>query len=132
MQAHTRSFLLFLTGLATVLFLFLVALAATDPAGNLVLVSAEFAEGTSGRVVTGMVENRTARVFRRVRAQFDLLSDDGRLLGRTTARVDSVLAGQTWRFEVPVQAPGAVALRGTVASPDNRRPAWLGGCSTTC
>lgn len=131
MQAHTRWYVAFLGALASIVALFVATLFATDPAHNLVLVSAEFAEGTSGRVVTGMVENKTDRVFSRVSAQFVLLTDDGRIVGRTTARVDTLAGRQTWQFQAPVQAPGAVRLKGVVTSPDNRRPVWLGGCTTS-
>ena len=131
MQSHMRSYLGFLSALATIVVLFVATLFATDPADNLVLVSAEFAEGTSGRVVTGMVENKTDRAFSRVSAQFDLLNDDGRVVGRATARVDTLAGRQTWQFQAPVRAPGAVRLKGVVTSPDNRRPVWLGGCTKT-
>lgn len=132
MQTHTRWYLAFLALLATIVIAFVATLAATDPDHNLVLVSAEIADGTSGRVVAGMVENRTSRSYSRVRAQFDLLADDGRVVGRAIARTDTIRGGQTWTFSAPVQAPGAVRLRGIVASPDNRRPAWLGGCTSGC
>ena len=100
MQSHTRWYFAFLGALATIVALFVATLFATDPAHNLVLVSAEFTEGTSGRVVTGMVENKTDRAFSRVIAQFDLLTDDGRIVGRSTARVDTLPARRTWQFQV--------------------------------
>ena len=114
------------------LVLFFFMLVATDPGDNLVLVEAGFTTGRSGsRVVAGTVRNATDRTCAQVRARIDLLDGNDSVVGETFAITDALGAGETWMFEAPVDAEHAVRFRVSVTSPENTRPAGLGGCPTT-
>ena len=121
-----------ITGLALVPLAFFFMLVATDPGDNLVVVDAAFATTPQGvRVVAGAVENRTDRAYGNVQVQIDFLNAAGGVVGYSIAAVNTIPAGNAWSFAAPVDAEGAVGFRTAVDSPENRRPAWLGGCATT-
>ena len=119
-------------GLALVPLAFFFVLVATNPDDNLVVVDARFATTPRGvRVVSGAVENRTGRAYGNVQVQIDLLDSTGSVVGFSIAAASSIQGGQAWKFDAPVEGEGAVGFRTSVESPENRRPAWLGGCATT-
>lgn len=107
---------------------FLAAFIATDPGDNLVIAEAKFAESQSGnQVVSGMVRNTTDRPYAQVKVFVELLNSEGVVIGTSSASIDILEAGSTWNFEAPMIVGGAINFRATVSSPENRRPAWLGG-----
>ena len=129
---RARSNFAVITALAFVPLVFFVVLVATDPGANLVVVDARFATTPRGvRVVSGAVENRTARAYGNVQVQIDLLNSAGSVVGFSIAAASRIPGGEAWKFAAPVEEEGAVGFRTSVDSPENRRPAWLGGCATT-
>lgn len=103
-------------------------LAATDPRKNLVVVEAGF-ETTAGgqRTITGKVENRTGRSYSPVVVQIELMNVEGLVVQTTLVNSIAVGAGASWAFGAPVEVVGASRFRVSVSSPENTRPAWLGG-----
>lgn len=104
------------------ILLFFMMMAATDPGDNIVLVESSLGTGQSGdRVATGTVENKTDRDYSRIQVAIDLLNNDGRVVGSTTAATDVLTARQTWTFEAPVTVEDATTFRVKITSPDNVR-----------
>lgn len=118
--------------LALVPLMFFLGLIATNPGANLVVVNAGFGTTPLGvRVVSGAVENRTGRSYGNVQVRIDLLNPTGDVIGFSIAAINSIRGGEAWKFDAPIDVEGAVGFRTSVDSPENRRPAWLGGCATT-
>lgn len=103
-------------------------LMVTDPGENLMIVEANFV-GTmvEGREVAGTVENRTDRSMSPVRVEFDFINRESRIIESVMAEAPSLEARGRWSFTVPVPSDRIVGFRARVGSPDNVRPAWLGG-----
>ena len=103
-------------------------LMATDPGDNLVITEGLIHNLPSGdRVVRGTVQNRTDRTMSPVRIEIDFIDAESRIVDHVTAETAEIAAGGSWTFEMPVEAEAAAGFRGRVGSPDNVRPAWLGG-----
>lgn len=101
---------------------------ATDPGENLVITAAALSPPESGaRRIAGTVENRTDRPMEPVRLEFDLFDSESRIVERSMIEVGAVGARDRRDFLLPVESEKVAGFRVRAGSPDNVRPAWLGG-----
>lgn len=103
-------------------------LMVTDPGDNLAITEASLSTSPGGdRSVAGTVENRTDRRMAPVRLEIEFIDSQSRIVDRLGVEAAKIEARGKWEFRQPVESEAAVGFRARVGSPDNVRPAWLGG-----
>jgi hypothetical protein len=102
--------------------------AATDPQDNLIIVESRFTtDETGSQIIAGTIENTTNRPFSNVKVSIELIDESGTVMASTSTTRNELGPKQTGTFQFPVNRPGVITFRVDVTSPDNVRPAWLGG-----
>lgn len=129
---YNKYFVYIFGGLLFLSVLGLATLVATDPGDNLVLKNNEFRILESGsRVAAGIVENKTGRSFSDVMVEIEFLNEQGEIVDTRALTTNAIEGGMLWQFELPVIRKDVVDFNTKISSPENVRPEWLGGCTTT-